>query len=81
VTPDGTDLVQPGSVTFIRDGVDLVTVARSDSGSGTGGRLYTASINTGDPQYSLLVNATAYQITARYNRNDSGIYNTTVSSA
>jgi hypothetical protein len=68
-------------VTFIRNGVDLLTVARSDSGPGTGGHLYAASVNTGDSQYSFLVNATPYQITARYNRNDSGIYNTTVSPA
>jgi len=78
VTPDDTDLVQPGSITFVSNGIDLVTVARADSGPG---RLYTASINTGDPQYSLPVNSTAYQITARYNRNDSGIYNTTISPA
>lgn len=81
VSPDDADLVQPGSVTLIRDGVDFITILRGDSSAGSGGsgHLYSVTINTADPQYNFLVSATPYVISARYNRNDSGIYNTTSS--
>ena len=83
VAPDDSDLVQPGSVTLIRNGVDFITILRGDStvGSNGSGHLYSVTINTADPQYNFLVSPTPYVISARYNRNDSGIYNTTSSLA
>lgn len=85
VTPEDTDLVQPGSVTLIKDGVDFITVLRADAtsaGADPSKRgVYSVTINTGDPQYNFAVSATPYVITARYNRNDAGDYNTTTSTS
>lgn len=85
VTPEDTDLVQPGTVTLIRDGVDFLTIQRADSTSATSDPtkrgVYSVTINTGDPQYNFLVSPTPYVISARYNRNDAGNYNTATSTS